>query len=109
MNKLTVTQLSFKEIKQLIHKEVKKLVREEVAKALTKASASNNAATTNNNGNKTKTAYSVEEAAEILGLSKAFLRNEIRDGNLKIQRFGRRVLILSQDFQNYTQNGSTRI
>jgi excisionase family DNA binding protein len=48
-----------------------------------------------------KLAYSVEEISERTTLSKAFLRNEIRAGNLKIQRFGRRVLVLNDDLQAY--------
>jgi len=50
---------------------------------------------------KEKMAYSVEEIAEATTLSKAFLRNEIRAGHLKVQRFGRRVLILNEDLQAY--------
>ena len=48
-----------------------------------------------------KLAYSVEEISEQTTLSKAFLRNEIRAGNLKVKRCGRRVLILKDDFMNY--------
>lgn len=50
---------------------------------------------------KEKLAYSVEEISEQTTLSKAFLRNEIRAGNLKVKRCGRRVLILKDDFMNY--------
>lgn len=52
-------------------------------------------------------AYSVEEISEQTTLSKAFLRNEIRAGNLKVKRCGRRVLILKDDFMNYL-NGETK-
>ena len=48
-----------------------------------------------------KIAYSVEEISEQTTLSKAFLRNEIRAGKLKVKRCGRRVLILKDDFMNY--------
>ncbi len=48
-----------------------------------------------------KFAYSVEEISNQTTLSKAFLRNEIRAGNLKANRFGRRVLVLSENLQNY--------
>ncbi len=48
-----------------------------------------------------KLAYSVEEISEQTTLSKAFLRNEIRAGKLKVKRCGRRVLILKDDFMNY--------
>lgn len=50
---------------------------------------------------KNKMAYSVEEISEQTTLSKAFVRNEITAGNLKAQRFGRRVLVLNEDLQNY--------
>jgi excisionase family DNA binding protein len=50
---------------------------------------------------KEKMAYSVDEISEQTTLSKAFLRNEIRAGNLKVRRCGRRVLILKDDFMNY--------
>jgi excisionase family DNA binding protein len=48
-----------------------------------------------------KLAYSVEEISKQTTLSKAYLRNEIRAGHLKVQRFGRRVLVLNDDLQNY--------
>lgn len=48
-----------------------------------------------------KLAYSVEEISNETTLSKAFLRNEIRAGHLKVQRFGRRVLVLHDDLQAY--------
>ncbi len=46
-------------------------------------------------------AYSVEEISEQTTLSKAFLRNEIRAGRLKVKKFGRRVLVLNEDLQAY--------
>ena len=48
-----------------------------------------------------KIAYSVEETSAQTTLSKAFLRNEIRAGNLKVKRCGRRVLILKDDLMDY--------
>lgn len=48
-----------------------------------------------------KLAYSVEEISAQTTLSKAFVRNEITAGRLKAQRFGRRVLVLNEDLQNY--------
>jgi len=48
-----------------------------------------------------KLAYSVEEISAQTTLSKAFVRNEITAGHLKAQRFGRRVLVLNEDLQNY--------
>ena len=50
---------------------------------------------------KQKIAYSVEEISEQTTLSKAFLRNEIRAGDLKARKIGRRVLILKDDLMNY--------
>ncbi len=50
---------------------------------------------------KEKLAYSVEEISAQTTLSKAFVRNEIAAGHLKAQRFGRRVLVLNEDLQNY--------
>lgn len=55
----------------------------------------NSAARTN------KLAYSVKEISEQTTLSKSFVRNEITAGNLKAQRFGRRVLVLNEDLQKY--------
>ncbi len=54
-----------------------------------------------------KLAYSVEEISKQTTLSKAFLRNEIRAGKLKVKRCGRRVLILKDDFMNYL-NGENK-
>lgn len=48
-----------------------------------------------------KKAFSVKEAAQETTLSVPYIRNEIRDGNLKAKRAGRRVLILSGDLQDY--------
>ena len=48
-----------------------------------------------------KLAYSIEQISEQTTLSKAFLRNEIRANRLKVQRFGRRVLVLNEDLQPY--------
>ncbi len=53
-----------------------------------------------------KMAYSVEEISQQTTLSKAFLRNEIRAGKLKVKRCGRRVLILKDDFMNYLNEGN---
>ncbi len=63
-----------------------------------------NTATTNTE----KFAYSVEEISEQTTLSKAFLRNEIRTGKLKVKRCGRRVLILKDDFMNYLNEGENK-
>ncbi len=55
-----------------------------------------------------KIAYSVEQISEQTTLSKAYLRNEIRAGKLKVKRCGRRVLILKDDFMNYLNEGETK-
>jgi excisionase family DNA binding protein len=60
---------------------------------------------TQSNVTNNKFAYSVEEISEQTTLSKAFLRNEIRAGHLKANRFGRRVLVLSENLQNYLKKG----
>ena len=48
-------------------------------------------------------ALSIENASKSSGLSKPFLRNEIRAGKLPVVRPGnsRRVLIMMSDFMNY--------
>ena len=51
-----------------------------------------------------KMAYSVEEFSGLTTLSKAYLRNEIRDGNLKAKKVGRRVLILQNHAEEYLNN-----
>lgn len=48
-----------------------------------------------------KMAYSVNEISELTSLSKSFLRNEIRAGNLKVRKISRRVLVLNEDLQAY--------
>lgn len=53
-----------------------------------------------------KLAYSVAEVAEQTTLSKAYLRNEIKAGRLKVKRFGRRILILNKDLMTFLQNES---
>ncbi len=48
-------------------------------------------------------AISVEQASQVSSLSKPFLRNEIRNGNLPVKRPGnsRRVVIMMTDFLDY--------
>ncbi len=55
-----------------------------------------------------KVAWSLAEISESTGLSIAYLRNEVRRGSLPVKRFGRRVLVLKQDFRNYLENGSKK-
>ncbi len=51
-------------------------------------------------------AYSVDEISEMTSLSKAFLRNKIRDGSLKATRFGRRVCVLAGDLTEFLTKGT---
>ncbi len=51
-----------------------------------------------------KLAYSVEEIAELTTLSPAFLRQKIGK-ELKVTRFGRRVLVLREDLERFLKNG----
>jgi hypothetical protein len=52
-------------------------------------------------------AKSLPELAESYGLSLQFLRNEMRSGALKITRFGRRVLVLKEDWDEYVKSRPT--
>ncbi len=54
-----------------------------------------------------KIAYSLEEASEMLGVSKGHLRNESTRGKLKFLRSGRRVLITSVEILRYLESLST--
>ena len=56
-----------------------------------------------------KLAYSVEEIAKLTTLSKPFLRNEIRAGRLKINRFGRRVLVLDKNLKDYLEGENNEL
>ena len=53
-----------------------------------------------------KLMWSVDEIAEQTGLSKQFLRSEIRLGHLPVRRFRRRVLVATEDFDHYLETGS---
>lgn len=50
-----------------------------------------------------KRAYSVPELSRLYSLSSGFLRGEIRRGVLRVRRFGRRVLVLKEDWDAYVQ------
>lgn len=52
---------------------------------------------------KEKLAYSIAEAADLTGVSKDFVRKEIRSKKLKAKLVGRRVLILNKDLEDYLQ------
>lgn len=53
-----------------------------------------------------RTAWSLAEISDSTGLSLGFLRNEAKRGALPIKRFGRRVLVLTEDLQSYLVRGS---
>ncbi len=53
-----------------------------------------------------KRGFSVEEASEATSLSKAYLRNKIRDGELAAVKFGRRVVVLSESLDTFMRQGS---
>ncbi len=48
-----------------------------------------------------KLAYSLEEAAQMLGVSKGHLRNENIRGKLQLLKSGRRTLITATEIQRY--------
>ncbi|WP_183267499.1 helix-turn-helix domain-containing protein [Acidocella aromatica] len=48
----------------------------------------------------------VEAAAELLGLSLATVRRAIRNGELRVHRFGRAVRISRESFETYIANSS---
>ena len=48
-----------------------------------------------------KVAFSIQEAAANLGVSKGHLRNENKRGKLRFLKCGRRTLILSSELQRY--------
>jgi excisionase family DNA binding protein len=48
-----------------------------------------------------KRAYSVSELSRLYPVSTGFLRGEIRRGVLRARRFGRRVLVLREDWDAY--------
>ena len=53
-----------------------------------------------------RAAWSIGEVADATGLSRGFLRAEVRRGKLPIRRFGRRVLVLNDDLRIYLKSGS---
>lgn len=48
-----------------------------------------------------KLAYRVEEAAELIGVCRAALFKEIRDGRLVARKMGRSTLITHEDLEDY--------
>jgi hypothetical protein len=54
-----------------------------------------------------KKAYSVPELSRQYPISIGFLRGEIRRGALRVRRFGRRILILKEDWDSYLQKAGS--
>lgn len=54
-------------------------------------------------------AHSIQELHRRTGLSKEFLRKEAREGRLKVRRFGKRVMVLANDWRNYVESLPTTI
>jgi len=50
-------------------------------------------------------AWSIGEISEATGLSVGFLRGEVRANRLPMKKFGRRVLIMDEELQNYLSPG----
>jgi len=46
----------------------------------------------------------VPELSRLYSVSTGFLRGEIRRGTLRVRRFGRRVLVLKEDWDRYIQS-----
>lgn len=55
-----------------------------------------------------KIAHSLDEVAEMTGLSKGHLRNENKRGKLQFTRSGRRILITDEEIKRYLAAGSPR-
>jgi predicted HTH domain antitoxin len=53
-------------------------------------------------------AWSLAEISEAVGLSLGYLRNEVRAKRLPVRHFGRRVVVLDEDLQNFLAQGSPR-
>jgi hypothetical protein len=52
--------------------------------------------------------HAINELASSYGLSHQFLRNEIRRGKLRARRFGRRVIVLDEDWRAYLEQADAR-
>jgi excisionase family DNA binding protein len=55
----------------------------------------------NTNSGTPKLAYSLEEAADLIGVSKGHLRNESERGKLQLVKSGRRTLVLHAEICRY--------
>ena len=54
--------------------------------------------------NASRLAYSIDEFCEEAGLGRSFVYQEIRAGNLKARKAGRRTLILHDDGERYLRS-----
>ena len=53
-------------------------------------------------------AWSLAEISSATGLSRGFLRKEVKRGTLAVKKFGRRVLVLNEDLKKYlNKDGET--
>ena len=52
--------------------------------------------------------WSLTELAPAIGLSRAFLRKEVRRGVLPAKKFGRRIIVLDKDLQRYLTSRPVR-
>jgi excisionase family DNA binding protein len=53
-------------------------------------------------------AYSLDEVANLAGLSVSFLRLEVARGRLRASRAGRRVLVSANELRSYLEPGTER-
>ena len=51
-----------------------------------------------------KFAFGVEEAAELSGLGRTSLYQDIKDGRLPARKRGRRTIVLAKDLRRYLEN-----
>jgi excisionase family DNA binding protein len=57
--------------------------------------------------NVTTLGHSIENICEALGVSKGFVRDQIRRGHLRACRMGRRVIVLEEDLRAYLETCRT--
>lgn len=53
--------------------------------------------------------YSLIEASELTSLSVFSIKRQIRRGNLRVSRIGRRVVIPAADLEKFVRNGTTSV
>ena len=51
--------------------------------------------------------YSLTEASELTSLSVFSIKRQIRRGNLRVSRIGRRVVITAADLERFIRTGTT--